>query len=105
MDGLRARAVRPPEVGDACLEYRVCGEDDMDKVATAHEFRQALDALTPCQRVVLVDMYYRGCSVAEVAQRLSIPVGTVKSRSYYALRALRAALAKRGLLSRQGLVE
>lgn len=99
MDGLRARAARPTEVSDACLEYRVCGEDDMDNAVTAHEFRQALRTLTPTQRAVLIDLYYRGCSFAEIAERLSIPVGTVKSRSYYALRALRAALTKRGLAS------
>lgn len=102
MDGLRARAARPAEVGAACLEYRVCGEDDMDRAVTAHEVRQALDTLTPTQRAVLVAMYYRGCSVAEAAERLSIPVGTVKSRSYYALRALRAELARRGLVDRRG---
>jgi RNA polymerase sigma-70 factor (ECF subfamily) len=97
MDGLRARAARPTEVSDACLEYRVCGEDDMDNALTAHEFQQALRTLTPTQRAVLVDLYYRGCSFAEIAERLSIPIGTVKSRSYYALRAMRGALAKRGL--------
>jgi RNA polymerase sigma-70 factor, ECF subfamily len=99
MDGLRARAARPAEVSDACLEYRGCGEDDMDNAIIAHEFRQALRTLTPTQRAVLVDLYYRGYSFAEIAERLSIPVGTVKSRSYYALRALRAALTKRGLAS------
>jgi RNA polymerase sigma-70 factor, ECF subfamily len=38
-------------------------------------------------------LYYRGRSVAEAAKELGVPPGTVKSRSYYALRALRAVMA------------
>jgi RNA polymerase sigma-70 factor (ECF subfamily) len=45
---------------------------------------------------VLLETYYRGHSVNEAAAVLRIPVGTVKSRSYYALRALRLALEERG---------
>jgi len=53
----------------------------------------ALDTLSPEHRDVLVQLYYRGRSVAEAAKELGIPPGTVKSRSYYALRALRAVMA------------
>ncbi len=44
------------------------------------------------QRTVLVFHHYLGLTVPEVAQRLDIPVGTVKSRLYYATQAMRAAL-------------
>ena len=43
-------------------------------------------------RDVLVLVYFQGASVAEAAQTLGIPPGTVKSRAYYALRALRRVL-------------
>jgi RNA polymerase sigma-70 factor (ECF subfamily) len=44
-----------------------------------------------------VATYYRGMTVAETAEELGVPVGTVKSRAYYALRALRLALTERGV--------
>src|SRR5258706_6743387 len=40
-------------------------------------------------RVVLIELYYRGRMVAEVAEEFGVPVGTIKSRSYYAKLALR----------------
>lgn len=52
----------------------------------------ALGALTTAQREVLVLGYYEGLSSSEIAERLDIPLGTVKSRVAGALRALRGRL-------------
>lgn len=46
---------------------------------------------------MLVQTYYLGRSVAEAANELGIPGGTVKSRTFYALKALKLALEERGL--------
>jgi RNA polymerase sigma-70 factor, ECF subfamily len=46
---------------------------------------------------VIVEVYYRGRSVAEAAAVLGVPRGTVQSRTFYALRALRVALEERGV--------
>jgi RNA polymerase sigma-70 factor (ECF subfamily) len=48
-----------------------------------------LGQLSAEHRQVLVELYYKGCSVTETAATLGIPPGTVRSRCYYALRALR----------------
>jgi RNA polymerase sigma-70 factor (ECF subfamily) len=56
----------------------------------------ALDQLPAMHRSVLVEIYVRGQSVNEAAEALGIPPGTVKSRSYYALRALRDMFSARG---------
>ena len=56
----------------------------------------ALAALSPEHREVLVEIYYRGRSVAEAAETIGVPPGTVKSRTYYALRSLRLRLEERG---------
>jgi RNA polymerase sigma-70 factor (ECF subfamily) len=56
----------------------------------------ALRTLSDEHRAVVVECYYRGSSVAEAAATLGIPAGTVKSRTHYALRALRLALDEMG---------
>ncbi len=42
-------------------------------------------------------MYYQQQSVAQAAEHLGIPPGTVKSRTHHAVRALRGVLLTRGL--------
>ncbi|MET9316506.1 sigma-70 family RNA polymerase sigma factor [Kribbella sp. NPDC003505] len=91
-DRARARAVRPAEVADVMDRPPVEG-DHSESVVNTMVVMDALDTLSPEHRDVLVQLYYRGRSVAEAAKELGIPPGTVKSRSYYALRALRAVMA------------
>lgn len=92
IDARRARQARPAEVGDAILENaRVCA-DHAERAAAALDVREAVKTLTPEHREVLVLVYFQGASVAEAAETLGIPPGTVKSRAYYALRALRRVL-------------
>jgi RNA polymerase sigma-70 factor (ECF subfamily) len=56
----------------------------------------ALRTLSSEHRAVVVECYFRGSSVAEASTTLGIPPGTVKSRTHYALRALRLALDEMG---------
>ena len=96
IDAHRVRRSRPVEVpvGDT-LPERPSG-DELDRAVQAWQVADALAALTPVHRAVLVQTYYRGRSVSEAAAVLGVPAGTVKSRCYYALRALRLALQERG---------
>lgn len=52
----------------------------------------ALEALPTEQRTVLMLSYFDGLSQSEVAERLAIPLGTVKTRSRRALARLRVVL-------------
>jgi RNA polymerase sigma-70 factor, ECF subfamily len=61
----------------------------IERAVDALDVQAALDQLSPEHRQVITEMYFRGHSVAETAEILGIPMGTVKSRSYYALRVLR----------------
>jgi RNA polymerase sigma-70 factor, ECF subfamily len=56
----------------------------------------ALRTLSPEHRDVILECYFRGSTVAEAAETLGIPPGTVKSRTHYALRALRMAIEEMG---------
>jgi RNA polymerase sigma-70 factor (ECF subfamily) len=61
--------------------------------------RRVLAALSGEQREVLVLGYFEGLSSSEIANKIGIPMGTVKSRVAAALSALREALADQGELS------
>jgi RNA polymerase sigma-70 factor, ECF subfamily len=65
--------------------------DELDRLLQAELVRAALDRLSPEHREVLELAHLRGWTQAEIAQRLGLPVGTVKSRAYYALHAFRLA--------------
>lgn len=72
-------------------------DDRADALVDAVVVEQALGRLTPEHRAVVDQLYYRGASVREAAKNLGIRPGTVKSRSYYAIRALRAAFEEMGV--------
>lgn len=87
-DRYRAKAARPTEVSESPASAPV-EEDHAEHVVDSIVVLEALDRLSPDHRDVLREIYFQGRSVAEAATRLGIPPGTVKSRSHYALKALR----------------
>ncbi|HET9346116.1 MAG TPA: RNA polymerase sigma factor [Candidatus Limnocylindrales bacterium] len=68
------------------------GPDETLGVHDRDQLERAFRRLTLEQRAVLVFHHYLDLPVSEVADRLDIPVGTVKSRLHHALTALRASL-------------
>ena len=71
--------------------------DRTDQLLLSWTVAEAVTRLSPEHRAVLRECYYRGLPVAEAARRLGIPEGTVKSRTHYALRALKLALEEMGV--------
>ncbi|MDX6532441.1 MAG: hypothetical protein QOJ13_214 [Gaiellales bacterium] len=61
------------------------------------QVRSALRELPDPHREVLELAYFAGYTQSELAERLAVPIGTVKSRTFAAMNALRDALAERGL--------
>lgn len=93
IDEHRARSVRPQEVNAEPLEF-IPGRDHVESMLRSLMVTEAVRALSPPHREVVVETVLRDRTVKEVAEELNIPAGTVKSRVHYAVRALRAALAK-----------
>ncbi len=71
------------------------GDPSRDTAAGADRgrIRQVLVSLPPEQREVLLLGYFDGLSSSEIAERIGVPLGTVKSRVAAALAALRGALS------------
>jgi RNA polymerase sigma-70 factor (ECF subfamily) len=74
-------APEPETLDDALIAWQV--EEGLRRIGEAH-------------RLVLVETQLRGRSHAEVAAELGVPEGTIKSRLYYGLRALRNVLEEMG---------
>jgi RNA polymerase sigma-70 factor, ECF subfamily len=98
VDAHRARRARPTEVGAEALAAVPAG-DEIEAALDSWLVADAMAGLSADHRAVLVETYYRGRSVAEASSVLGIPAGTVKSRTFYALRALKLALEERGVTS------
>ena len=72
-------------------------EDGSDQLLLSWVVADALTRLSADHQAVLLECYYRGRPVAEAARLLGVPEGTVKSRTHYALRALKLALEEMGV--------
>jgi RNA polymerase sigma-70 factor, ECF subfamily len=88
----RARAARPKLV-ESEVEPAV---EPIEETLLAWQVEEAMRRIGDQHRWILVETHYKGRPHAEVAAELGIPVGTVKSRVYYGLRALRVALEEIG---------
>jgi RNA polymerase sigma-70 factor, ECF subfamily len=71
--------------------------DSSDRIVEALMVRDALESLTAPHREVLTLCHAEGLTQSQIAERLGLPLGTVKTRLYHGLRGLKAALAERGL--------
>jgi RNA polymerase sigma-70 factor (ECF subfamily) len=92
----RRRRARPPEVplDESTLPT---SDDGLDQMVDALLVAQALNSISAEHRAVVVELFYQRRPVAEVAELLDIPEGTVRSRCFYGLRALRKELEKLGI--------
>jgi RNA polymerase sigma-70 factor (ECF subfamily) len=96
IDGHRSRRARPPETSAAVLE-ELPAQDDLERSLRLMTLSDAFRDLSDAHREALVETYFRGRTVGEAAEELGLPPGTVRSRVFYALRALRNALQERGV--------
>jgi RNA polymerase sigma-70 factor (ECF subfamily) len=92
----RRRRARPREV--PLDENALPDTDDgVERMSDAWLLGAALNSLDPAHRIVIAELFYHRKTVAEVAETLGIPEGTVRSRCFYGLRMLRTKLEKQGI--------
>jgi RNA polymerase sigma-70 factor (ECF subfamily) len=88
----RARASRP-RVAEGGIEPSV---EPLEQALLAWQVEEAMRRIGEDHRRVLLETHFRARPYAEVAAELGVPEGTIKSRVYYGLRALRVVLEEMG---------
>lgn len=97
IDMERRRAARPPMAAEGRPAVEPTAEP-IEQAILRWQIQSALARLTPEHREVIRLVRFEGLPLAEVAERTGLPLGTVKSRLSYALRALRLALEEAGVV-------
>jgi len=100
IDELRRAARRPVPMApsdNGNLVNQPAGLSFDDQVMQSWLVEDALRRIGPEHRAVLVETYLRGRPYAEVAAEQGIPVGTLRSRLFYGLKALRVVMDEMGV--------
>jgi RNA polymerase sigma-70 factor (ECF subfamily) len=92
IDAHRRAAARPQRADDDALEGAAEIDAALDHAVLRWQVTAALARLSPAHREVIRLAHYGGLTMREIAERTGIPIGTVKSRTSYALRSLRLIL-------------
>jgi RNA polymerase sigma-70 factor, ECF subfamily len=100
IDARRRASARPtlarnPAEGDALED--IAGGPSIEQAMLGWQVAAALAKLSPEHRQVIRLAHVRGMSVREIAEVCDLPEGTVKSRTWYALRSLRLVLEEMGV--------
>ena len=70
--------------------------DSVDQILDSMMVREAFESLSPGHAQVLRLAQEEGLTQSQIAERLGLPLGTVKTRMFHGMRAMRAALTQRG---------
>jgi RNA polymerase sigma-70 factor (ECF subfamily) len=90
-----SRRMRRRRNAEARAELRQSAVGDgQDALAGRDAVERALARLTPMHRAALVLRHVQDLSVAEVAEAMSVPLGTAKSRLHHGEQALRTVFAE-----------
>lgn len=100
IDKLRSRKIRVDRENDAGREISILssfvekakGADEAIRSQEQKAVRSALAELPDAQRVALELAYFEGLSQSEIAERLSEPLGTIKTRMQLGMKKLRERL-------------
>lgn len=97
IDNHRRAGTRPLDTVEEIPERAQAVAAEDERLLREIVVTDAMLSLSPAHRQVLTETFLLDRTVQEAAQIIGVPVGTVKSRVYYAMRALRIALEERGV--------
>lgn len=98
IDRSRSAAIRRERsTAEPVTDRRSTRDDPTDQVLDQWLIADALAELTADHRAVVLAAYYEGRSTRDIAERLQIAEGTVKSRLHYGIRHLRMILQEKGV--------
>ena len=98
IDLKRRAAVRPSlATHEVDPDERGTTDKALEQALLRWQVGAALERLTPEHRQVIRLAHFQGLTLREIAERTGLPLGTVKSRTSYALRGLRLALEEMGV--------
>jgi RNA polymerase sigma-70 factor, ECF subfamily len=97
VDARRRAAARPVFAPDAAPARSKDVEQELERALLQWQVAAALARLSPDHREVIRLAHYGGLSLREISEQKGIPLGTVKSRTSYALSSLRLILDEMGV--------
>jgi RNA polymerase sigma-70 factor (ECF subfamily) len=95
IDSRRRASVRPGLSSHEAAEAE--SGTTLEQEMLGWQVAAALERLTPEHRQMIRMAQFRGLTMREIAAHTGLPLGTVKSRTWYALRSLRLALEEMGV--------
>ena len=96
VDVKRRQSVRPALAVHE-QEDQPAVDDAFEQALLSWQVNAALERLTADHRQVIRLAHFQGLTLREISEQTGIPLGTVKSRTSYALRALRLAFEEMGM--------
>lgn len=97
VDKERYRGRRAPLAPSGEQPEEVAPEEPIERALVRWQVEKAIEGLSIDHREVLLLGHFGGLSVDEIARVTGVPGGTVKSRTFYAMRNLRLALEEIGV--------
>jgi RNA polymerase sigma-70 factor, ECF subfamily len=86
------REFRPTRGGHEAEQDVVVDDPGIERIWTAWQVKEALDQLDEAERQIIRLAFYEDLTQTQIAERLGVPLGTVKSRSARAHRRLAGLL-------------
>jgi RNA polymerase sigma-70 factor (ECF subfamily) len=94
----RRRASARPGLSHEAADEEAPGGATLEQAMLGWQVAAALERLTPEHRQMVRMAQFRGLTMREISEHTGLPLGTVKSRTWYALRSLRLVLEEMGVV-------